>query len=219
MKLDISLYGILDPQVACRRSLPAMARAAADAGATILQYRAKELTTCDMVREAAEIHSALVGTGVPLLINDRVDVALAMGAEGVHLGHDDMPFANARRLLGPNAIIGATVKNEGHLAAIPPEAVSYLCIGGVFATSHKDNPDAPVGIDGFARLRQAARTRFGAMPVGAIAGITADNLGPLIAAGADGVAVIGAMFAGDDIASQTRALAAAIAATRGTGQA
>jgi thiamine-phosphate pyrophosphorylase len=168
-----------------------------------------------MVREAAAIHSALVGTGVPLLINDRVDVALAMGAEGVHLGHDDMPFANARRLLGPEAIIGATVKNEGHLAAIPPEAVSYLCIGGVFATSHKDNPDAPVGIDGFSRLREAARGRFGTMPVGAIAGITADNLGPLIAAGADGVAVIGAMFAGDDIAGDTSALAAAIAAARG----
>jgi thiamine-phosphate pyrophosphorylase len=214
MKLDVSLYGILDPQVAKGRSLATMARAAADAGATLLQYRAKELATCDMVREAAAIHSALVGTGVPLLVNDRVDVALAMGAEGVHLGHDDMPFANARRLLGPDAIIGATVKNEAHLAAIPPEAVSYLCIGGVFATSHKDNPDAPVGIEGFADLRQAARTRFGAMPVGAIAGINAANLQPLIAAGADGVAVIGAMFAGDDIAGQTRALAAAIAAAR-----
>jgi thiamine-phosphate pyrophosphorylase len=214
MKLDVSLYGILDPQVAKGRALGLMARAAADAGATLLQYRAKELTTCDMVREAAAIHSALVGSGVPLLINDRVDVALAMGAEGVHLGHDDMPFANARRLLGPDAIIGATVKNEAHLAAIPPEAVSYLCIGGVFATSHKDNPDAPVGIEGFAHLRQAARVRFGAMPVGAIAGITAANLAPLIAAGADGIAVIGAMFAGDDIAGQTRALAAAISAAR-----
>jgi thiamine-phosphate pyrophosphorylase len=214
MQLDISLYGILDPQVARGRSLAAMARAAANAGATLLQYRAKLLTTCDMVREAASIHSALVGTGVPLLINDRVDVALAMGAEGVHLGHDDMPFANARRLLGPDAIIGATVKNEGHLSAIPPEAVSYLCIGGVFATSHKDNPDAPVGIEGFRHLREAARTRFGHMPVGAIAGITADNLTPLIASGADGVAVIGAMFGGDDIAGDTRALAAAIAAAR-----
>jgi thiamine-phosphate pyrophosphorylase len=214
MKLDISLYGILDPQVARGRSLARMARKAADAGATLLQYRAKELTTCDMVKEAAAIHSALVGTGVSLLINDRVDVALAMGAEGVHLGHDDMPFANARRLLGPAAIIGATVKNEGHLAVIPPECVSYLCIGGVFATSHKDNPDAPVGIEGFRQLRQAARGRFGAMKVGAIAGITAGNLAPLIAAGADGVAVIGAMFGGDDIAGDTQALAAAIAAAR-----
>jgi thiamine-phosphate pyrophosphorylase len=218
MKLDVSLYGILDPQVARGRSLAKMARMAADAGATLLQYRAKELTTCEMVREAAAIHSALVGTGVPLLINDRVDVALAMGAEGVHLGHDDMPFANARRLLGSDAVIGATVKNERHLSAIPPEAVSYLCIGGVFATSHKDNPDAPVGIEGFRRLREAARVRFGAMPVGAIAGITAENLAPLIAAGADGVAVIGAMFAGADIAGDTRDLAAAIAAAQATRQ-
>jgi thiamine-phosphate pyrophosphorylase len=214
MRLDVSVYGILDPQVARGRDLAEMARAAASGGATLIQYRAKESTTRELILAAREIHAALAGTGVPLLINDRVDVALAMGAEGVHLGHDDIPFAMARKLLGPAAIIGATVKTAGHLEAIPPEAVDYLCIGGVYATAHKDNPDPPVGIDGFARLRAAARTRFGAMPVGAIAGIDATNLGPLIAAGADGVAVIGAMFSPQDVAGAARDLAQAIAAAR-----
>jgi thiamine-phosphate pyrophosphorylase len=219
MKLDISIYGILDPQVAQGRKLADMARAAVIGGATLIQYRAKHSTTRQMIDVAAQIHAALAGTGVPLLINDRVDVALAVGAEGVHLGHDDMPFELARKLLderlGPRAIIGATVKNEAHLAAIPPAAVSYLCIGGVFATSHKDNPDPPVGIEGFARLRQAARARFGAMPVGAIAGIDAGNLAPLIRAGADGVAVIGAMFDAADVTAATRRLAQSVAAARG----
>ncbi|MGL4729418.1 MAG: thiamine phosphate synthase [Bosea sp. (in: a-proteobacteria)] len=219
MKIDISVYGILDPQVAQGRKLGDLARAAATSGATLIQYRAKDSTTRQMILDAAEIHLALVGTGVPLLINDRVDVALAMGAEGVHLGHDDMPFDVARKLLGehlgPAAIIGATVKNEAHLAAIPPEAVSYLCIGGVYATRHKDNPDPPVGIDGFARLRAAARVRFGTMQVGAIAGIDAGNLAPLITAGADGVAVIGAVFGGADVAASTRKLAQSVAAARG----
>ncbi len=219
MKLDLSVYGILDPQVAKGRDLAEMARAAAHAGATLIQYRAKESTTRELILAAGKIHVALKGTGVPLLINDRVDVALAIGAEGVHLGHDDMPFETARRLLGPAAIIGATVKNEAHLAAIPPEDVSYLCIGGVYATAHKDNPDPPVGVVGFARLKQAARARFGAMKVGAIAGIDATNLGPLIAAGADGVAVIGAMFGADDVAGATRTLAAAVAAARRQGDA
>ncbi|PPD14854.1 MAG: thiamine phosphate synthase [Methylobacterium sp.] len=198
MTLDISLYGIVDPQIGKGRSLATLARAAADGGTTLIQYRAKAADTRAMIAEARAIVAALAGTDVPLLVNDRVDVALASGAQGVHLGREDMHPADARALLGPKAIIGATVKNRDDLLALRGQPIDYACIGGVFATSHKDNPDPPLGLDGFRALRAEARDLLGDLPVGAIAGITAANAGALIEAGADGVAVIGALFGGDD---------------------
>lgn len=211
MTLDILLYGIVDPQIARGRPLAGLARAAADGGATLIQYRAKAASTREMVREAKAIHDALAGTHVPLLINDRIDVALAAGAEGVHLGADDMDLADARRLLGETAIVGATLKAERELRYLASSRIDYACIGGVFATAHKDNADAPLGLDGYRALRQAARAALGDLPVGAIAGITPENAGPVMAAGADGVAVIGAIFGGEDVERATRALRAALA--------
>lgn len=198
MTLDLSLYGIVDPQIGKGRSLATLARAAADGGTTLIQYRAKAADTRAMIAEARAIVAALAGTDVPLLVNDRVDVALASGAQGVHLGREDMHPADARALLGPKAIIGATVKNRDDLLALRGQPIDYACIGGVFATSHKDNPDPPLGLEGFRALRAEARDLLGDLPVGAIAGITAANAGALIEAGADGVAVIGALFGGDD---------------------
>jgi thiamine-phosphate pyrophosphorylase len=206
MNLNIRLYGIVDPQIARGRNLAVLARAAADGGATIIQYRAKESDTRAMIREARSIVAALAGTDVPLLINDRVDVALASGAQGVHLGREDMHPADARALLGPKAIIGATVKNRDDLIALRGQPFDYACIGGVFATSHKDNPDAPLGLEGFRALRAEARALLGDLPVGAIAGINSGNAASLINAGADGVAVIGALFGGDDPRAAARAL-------------
>jgi thiamine-phosphate pyrophosphorylase len=203
--LSIAVYGILDPQIARGRSLADLARQAANAGVDLLQYRAKETGVRAMIEEAAAIVAALQGSGVPLLVNDRVDVALASGAQGVHLGRDDMRPAAARRLLGPHAVIGATIKNSDDIAALVGEPIDYGCIGGVYATSHKDNPDAPVGVDGFTRLRSEARSRLGPIPVGAIAGITPANARPLFAAGADGVAVMGGLFLADDLAAAVRA--------------
>jgi thiamine-phosphate pyrophosphorylase len=214
MIADISLYGIIDPQIARGRSLADLAGLAARSGMTLLQFRAKTMETRQMIAEARDIHAALAGTGVPLLINDRVDVALAAGAEGVHIGRDDMHPLDARRLLGSAAIIGATVKSSGDLASLADLPISYACIGGVFQTAHKDNADPPLGVEGFRTLRREAADRLGPLPVGAIAGITAANVGSLIAAGADGVAVIGALFGGDDIRGATEAMAAAIAAAR-----
>lgn len=198
MSVDIRLYGLVDPQIAAGRSLAELARAAADGGTTLIQLRAKELSTRDMVREAKAIRAALAGTGVPLLINDRVDVALAAGAEGVHLGADDMELTDARRLLGPGAIIGATLKKAGELPYLASTAIDYACIGGIFGTVHKDNPDAPLGLEGLASLRREATRALGNLPIGAIAGIHAGNAASVIAAGADGVAVIGALFSGAD---------------------
>ena len=210
MSLDILLYGIVDPQIARGRSLADLAAAAAKGGATLIQYRAKEASTREMVHEAKAIHAALAGTGVPLLINDRVDVALAAGAEGVHLGADDMELTDARRLLGEAAIIGATLKHESELPYLASARIDYACIGGVFPTQHKDNADVPLGLDGYRTLREAARAALGDLPIGAIAGITTGNAASVMAAGANGVAVIGAMFASDDVEGATRALRAAL---------
>lgn len=206
MSVDIRLYGIVDPQIAAGRSLADLARAAVDGGATLIQLRAKTETTREMVREARAIRSALHGTKVPLLINDRVDVALASGADGVHLGADDMKPNDARRLLGPRAIIGATLKHEDELAALAAAKIDYACIGGVFQTSHKDNAGSSLGLDGFMALRRKAASVLGALPVGAIAGITAANAASVIEAGADGIAVIGALFVQDDVEAAARAL-------------
>lgn len=202
------VYAILDTQIIRERNPAEMAAAAVRGGATIVQVRAKDLSTRTFVDLARRVHQGLAGTGVPLLINDRIDVALAIGAEGVHIGRDDMEPAVARRLLGADKMIGVTLKNMVDLAALGPD-VDYGCIGGVYPTRHKSNPDAPVGLDGFTHLRRAAALSAPAMPIGAIAGITSKNAGTLKAAGADFIAVVGAVFDSPDIETITRQLAAA----------
>jgi hydroxymethylpyrimidine kinase/phosphomethylpyrimidine kinase/thiamine-phosphate diphosphorylase len=204
------IYAILDTQIIRGRDPGLLAAAAARGGATTMQLRAKDLSTRAFIDLARRVHAGLAGTSCPLLINDRIDVALAIGAEGVHVGRDDMEPAAARHLLGPGKIIGVTLKNTDDLAVLGPD-VDYGCIGGVYPTRHKANPDAPVGLDGFAVLRRAAASRAPAMPIGAIAGITPDNAGVLKTAGADFIAVVGAVFAADDVEAATRRLAAAFA--------
>ena len=216
--LDLRLYGLVDPARAAGRDLAGLAAAAARGGTTLIQLRDKTGSTRDFVTEARAIHAALRGTGVPLLINDRVDVALAAEAEGVHLGQDDMDARDARRQLGPNAIIGLTIKNAAHVDAAPIGAIDYVAIGGVFETESKDNPDPPVGIDGLTALVARVRARKADMPVCAIAGITEERIPPVIGAGADGVAIISAIFMADDPEAAARALRATVDTAVSAGQ-
>ena len=206
MKPDISLYVLVDPAVAGEKPLDALAVAAAKGGATLVQLRDKTGTTRRLVEEAVAIRRALRGTGVPLIVNDRADVALVADAEGLHVGRDDLDPATARRLLGPRAIIGASIRSEADIAKLPIGAVDYACIGGVFATTSKDNPDPPIGLDGFRRLHGILRARAPALPIGAIAGITAENAASVIGAGAEGIAVISAVIAAPDAAVAARQL-------------
>lgn len=203
--VDLRLYGILDRAVLADRDLGQLAEQAVAGGVTLLQFRDKSGDTRAMIDAARHIRHALAGR-VPLLINDRVDVALASGAEGVHLGRDDMDPSDARALLGPNAVIGVTLKAERDLAALDPARVDYGCIGGVFATASKDNPDPPIGLDGLAVLRSKARVS--GLPVGAIAGIDEANAAACIGAGADGVALISALFLAPDVEAKARRLRA-----------
>jgi thiamine-phosphate pyrophosphorylase len=129
--------------------------------------------------------------GAKIIINDRLDIALAVKADGVHLGQEDLPPDAARRILGSNAIIGFSTHSlkQARLAAQMP--VDYVAIGPIFSTTTKQSANAPVGLDGLARVREA----LGAMPLVAIGGITSENIGAVIKAGADVVAVIGDIWA------------------------
>ncbi len=211
--VDLRLYAILDPERARGRPLPDLARAAVEGGATLLQYRDKYADTRRLVANARAIREAIAGTGVPLLINDRIDVALAAEADGVHVGQDDMPPADARRLLGPDAIIGLTLNNADEAKAAAQEPIDYGCIGGVFATASKVDAKPPIGLDGLAAVVAASREHVPGLPVGAISGIDDSNAAAVIASGSDGIALISAIFSADDVADAARRLRAIVDAS------
>jgi thiamine-phosphate pyrophosphorylase len=191
MSVDLRLYALLDPAQSGGHSMGELARLIGG-GATLVQLRDKHGTTREMIARAREIKQGLP-EHVPLLINDRVDVALAAEADGVHIGWDDMEAAEARLLLGRQAIIGLSLKSVKQALAAPIEHLDYVAIGGVFVTQSKDNPDPPVGLDGFRTILNAVRERAPRMPVCAIAGIDAGNAAGVIAVGPDGVSVISAL--------------------------
>lgn len=210
---DISLYAIIDPEHVQGKSSPdalaQLALAAAKSGATIMQYRDKRNDKPQQIENVTAIMAALSETRCPLLINDHVDVALATGAQGVHLGQDDGSIEEARKALPPGAIIGQSIKLLQHAYNAPMDALDYVCIGGVFDTSSKDNKTS-IGIEGWKALAAIFRSRAPDLPIGGIAGIGSSNAASLIAAGADGVAVISAIFMADDVEAATRELASTI---------
>jgi thiamine-phosphate pyrophosphorylase len=213
--LDLRLYALIDPERANGRELDDLAQRVVAGGATLVQLRDKHGTTRRLVAEARAIKQALGASGVPLLVNDRVDVALAAGADGVHVGQDDMAVADARRLLGDRAIIGLSVKTLAQAREAPVHLLDYIAIGGVFATTSKDNPDPPVGTDGLRAIAAAVRARAAKLPtaklpIAAIAGIDRCNAGDVIAAGADGVAVISALSMTADPTEAARDLRAIV---------
>ena len=218
MKPDLRLYALLDPTVAGGRTLPELARLVAGQ-ATLVQLRDKHGSTRVMIEEARALREVLEPKGVPLLINDRVDVALAAEADGVHIGQDDMHPAEARALLGRTAIIGLSINTVALAEAAPLELVDYVAIGGVFATSSKDTSKPPIGIAGLREIVRTVRARRAGYPICAIAGIDRSNAGEVIAAGADGVAVISALSLAPEPAAAARDLRAVVDAAlakRGT---
>ncbi|MEK0082707.1 thiamine phosphate synthase [Benzoatithermus flavus] len=204
--LDLRVYAVLDPTRCRERPLAAMAAAAARGGATLVQLRDKRTRTREVVAAARAVRAALEPFAVPLLINDRVDVVLAVGAAGVHLGQDDMAPEDARRLLGRKAIIGATVHHPDEADRIESGIVDYAGIGPVFVTTSKASEDPPIGPAGLARLVARLHGRLPRFPCCGIAGITHLNAHEVIAAGTDGVAVIADIFMADDVEAATRRL-------------
>ena len=196
MKVDLRVYAIVDPQVSGGHELAELSRKLAAGGATLFQFRDKLSDTRVMVERARTIKAAI--GSVPLLINDRVDVALAAGADGVHIGWEDMAPMDARRLLGPNAIIGLTVNSPARTGVAPLDLIDYAGVGGVYGTTSKTTKNSPIGPAGLKAVVEAFHRRKPGFPVCGIAGITIDNAPAVIEAGADGVSVISALSLAPD---------------------
>jgi thiamine-phosphate pyrophosphorylase len=205
MHVDLRLYAIIDPAHAGGHALADLASRVAEGGATLVQLRDKRGETREMVAQARAIKTALAPHGVPFIVNDRVDVALAADADGVHLGQEDMEVADARRLLGGKAIIGWSVKTMQEAQRAPLQLLTYVAIGAVFPTTSKDNP-AQIGAEGLRRIAGDIRARAPGLPVGAIAGINEANAADVVAAGADGICVISALSSAPDPAAAAKKL-------------
>lgn len=203
------LYAIADVEVcaAAGCDVADLARAWAEAGVSVVQLRAKTLDGAACLAAADRLQRVLAGTGTSLVVNDRVDVAAAVAA-GVHLGQQDLPAGEARRLLGPGAIIGRSTHTPDELARALAEPVTYVAFGPVFPTATKRNPDPVVGLEGVAAAARSAHAA--GLPLVAIGGITLATAPSVIAAGADAVAVIGDLVRGpDDPSSRARRFLAA----------
>jgi thiamine-phosphate pyrophosphorylase len=209
MNVDLRLYALADPAVSGGRSLADLAASVARS-VTLVQLRDKHGSTRAMMEEARALIGVLAPLDIPLLINDRVDVALAVEADGVHIGQDDMSPADARLLLGKTAIIGLSVKTLEQAREAPLDLLDYVAIGGVYGTTSKDQTSAPIGIEGLRTIAQAIRARKPGFPVCAIAGINAGNAADVLAAGADGIAVISALSMAPDPALAARTLRNAV---------
>ena len=219
MQLDLRLNAIVDPERAGGYQLAKLAARCVRGGATLVQLRDKRSETRTLIEEARAIKQALAPFAVPFVVNDSVDVAMAAGADGVHLGQDDMAVEDARRLLGSNAIIGLSIKSVEEAEAARLDLVDYVGSGGVYATSSKQQKNAPIGPTGLARIIAVLRRRAPDLPVCGIAGIDASNAAEVIVAGADGVAVISALSlvsSPETAAHQLREIVDAVLAKRGT---
>jgi len=192
-KIDWSLYLVADTEFAAGRDLVRLVREAVLGGVTTVQLRAKDLGTRDFLELASRISEQLGKLGVPFLINDRVDISLACGTAGVHLGQDDMPLADARRLLGPDKTIGISVNTLEEAVEAQTLGADYVGLGPIYATTTKDTDLPIVGAEGIRRMHKLID-----IPIIAIGGINAGNAADVLRAGAAGVAVVSAILGARD---------------------
>jgi len=205
VKADFGLMLVTDRGLARGRTLDDIVGSAVRGGVTIVQLREKEMATREFVALGRRLAELLRPRRIPMIVNDRVDVAIAVLADGVHLGTSDMAPADARSLLGPKAIIGLTVETVDQATAADLLDVDYLGVSPVFATPTKVDTSAPWGIEGLWRLRPLTRK-----PLVAIGGIGLANAARVLEAGADGLAVVSAICAAADPEAAARELRAIV---------
>lgn len=186
------LHLVTDRSLTLGRSLIDIIRAAVAGGVSVVQLREKSCSTHDFIELARSAAKELRGR-VPLIINDRIDVALAVGADGVHIGQSDMPYGMARELLGPQALIGLSVETPEQAKEAESLNVDYLGLSPVFATATKSDIAPPLGLAGVRRIRSESRHRLVA-----IGGINHENALDVVSAGADGLAVVSAICSAKD---------------------
>ena len=198
---DWRVVVITDSHQARGRSHREIAEAAVKGGATTVQLRMKDEPARVMLEAAREIAPLCRAAGVAFIVNDRVDVAMIAGADGVHVGQDDLPARDVRALMGPRALIGVSAATVEEGEAAERMGADYLGVGAVYPTGTKPDAGAPVGLARLGEIRRAVR-----LPLVGIGGITADNAAAVIRAGASGVAVITAVTMAKDMAAATRRL-------------
>jgi thiamine-phosphate pyrophosphorylase len=193
---------VTDRDLCGGRPLAEVVAAAMKGGITMVQLREKTATTRAFLEEARVLKSLLASSGIPLIINDRVDIALAVDADGVHVGQKDMPVEMVRSLIGPDKIIGLSITNHEQVARPDVARADYLGMGPLYQQQTKADASTPLGVEGFRRLR--AQTK---KPVMAIGGLKPGNAAPVLAAGADGLAVVSAIVAEKNPEQATRSFA------------
>ena len=198
---DYSIYLVTDDGCLQGRALIDCVREALEGGVTLVQYRAKTASSAEMYAEALQLKALCDSFKVSLIINDRLDIAMAVGAAGVHLGQDDLPCAAARRILGEDYLIGVSAHNPAEAKAALQSGADYLGCGAVFGTATKADVKK-LGTDGLAAICKAK-----GLPVIGIGGVTADNYREVRAAGADGAAIVSGILAQPDIRATVRAIA------------
>ncbi len=200
--IDYSLYAVSDRGLLRGRPLVRAVEQAILGGATIVQLREKAVSTREFVKLAQEVLAVARQYGVPLIINDRIDVMLAVDADGAHVGQEDMPAVLARKLIGPEKILGVSVETVAEAQAAVGGGADYLGAGAVFATPTKADAGQPIGLEGLRRVKASV-----GIPVVAIGGINAENLQEVLQTGVDGVALVSAIFGREDINDAAATLA------------
>lgn len=198
---DYSIYLVTDDGCLQGKALLDCVREALEGGVTLVQYRAKTASSAEMYAEALQLKALCDSFKVPLIINDRLDIAMAVGAAGVHLGQDDLPSAAARKLLGEDYLIGVSAHNPAEAKAALQSGADYLGCGAVFGTATKADVKK-LGTEGLTAI-----CREKGLPVVGIGGVTADNYREVRAAGADGAAIVSGILPQPDIRATVRAIA------------
>jgi thiamine-phosphate pyrophosphorylase len=201
-RCNYSLYLVTDSGLSRGRSHEEIVACAIRGGVTIVQLREKDCCTREMIEMARRLVSLCRAHDVPLLVNDRLDVALAVDADGVHVGQDDMPVPIARRLLGPDKILGVTAHTVEEALKAIEEGANYIGASPIFTTATKSDAGEPIGLEELTKICRAC-----SVPVVGISGINASNTGQVIRAGAAGVAVVSAIVSAEDVEKAARELA------------
>ncbi|MGD1987675.1 MAG: thiamine phosphate synthase [Desulfobacterales bacterium] len=199
--IDYSLYLVTDRGLARGRSNLEVVTAAVDGGTTVVQLREKDCPTLEFIQQAQSIKAFLRKRNIPLIINDRVDIAQAVKADGVHLGQSDMPLEMAKGILGNTMIIGISAESIEDAITAEKGGADYLGISPIYATPTKTNTAPALGLEGLREIRKAV-----SLPLVGIGGLNKDNAADVIRNGADGVAVVSAIVAADDPAAAAREL-------------
>lgn len=199
--LDYTLYLVTDRRVAGSRPIEEIVTEAVRGGVTVVQLREKELGDVDFLRQAIVLKELADRMGVPLIINDRLDIAMACGATGIHLGQEDMGCAQARKIAGEQLVIGVSVSTPEEAMKAEFDGANYLGVSPVFSTPTKTDTPGPAGLDGLRKIREKVR-----VPLVGIGGISVANAADVIRSGADGIAVVSAIMASQDPCMAARSL-------------